>query len=61
MFVFAPARMRSSLIETIESVIDLTAFNEEVENEKSDAAQLVAIKKSVSDHLADLKIGCGNE
>lgn len=56
-----PARMRSSLIETIESVIDLTAFNEEVENEKSDAAQLVAIKKSVSDHLADLKIGCGNE
>ena len=53
--------MRSSLIETIESVIDLTAFNEEVENEKSDAAQLVAIKKSVSDHLADLKIGCGNE
>lgn len=51
-----PPRMQSALVETIESVIDRTAFNSEIEQEKRDAAKLAAIKQNVSDYLADMEL-----
>jgi ParB-like nuclease domain len=55
-----PARMQSSLIETIDSIIDPLAFNAEIDQEKRDAAHLSSIKQSVGEHLATLEIGGGN-
>ena len=51
-----PARMQSALVETIDSVIDRTAFNAEIENEKRDSSKLAAIKQNVSDYLADMEL-----
>ena len=51
-----PARMQSALVETIDSVIDRTAFNAEIENEKHDSSKLAAIKQNVSDYIADMEL-----
>ena len=48
--------MQSALVETIDSVIDRTAFNAEIENEKHDSSKLAAIKQNVSDYIADMEL-----
>ncbi|MDZ4847764.1 MAG: ParB N-terminal domain-containing protein [Pirellulaceae bacterium] len=52
-----PSRMQASLKETIESVLDIDAFNSELAEEKRDATKLSAIKASVSEHLASMDWG----
>ena len=51
-----PSLMQSAIVETIDSVIDIKAFNGELVQEKRDAGKLAAIKKSVADHLSQLDI-----
>lgn len=54
-----PSLMQSAISETIESVVDLEAFNQEIEQEKNDAAKLKSIKKLVAEFLAESQAGGG--
>ncbi len=49
-----PALMQASIAETIESVIDIQAFNRELDQEKKDAVNLATIKRSVAEQLSQI-------
>lgn len=51
-----PPKMQEALSEAIECVIDMAAFNCEIEREKQDAVTLAAVKASVTEHLTALDI-----
>lgn len=50
----APSTMQSALTSAIESVMDVVAFNEELEAEKRDAAKLACLKGEVVEFLAEV-------
>jgi len=53
----APEDLQAILQETIDSVIDVEAFNHEIDQEKQDAAFLERTRRTVSSVLGDLDLG----
>jgi hypothetical protein len=49
-----PELMQKTVQEAIEGTIDLTAFNQEITNEKQDAATLQTIKSSLQESFSDM-------
>ncbi len=49
-----PEQMQSAIVQAIESVIDLDAFNAEIVSEKSDAVTLQAMKREASEAFRDM-------
>ncbi len=56
-----PQKIQSAIAETIESLIDLKAFNQEVAKEKQDAVKLASIKSEVANQLAGCDLGGDDE
>ncbi|MDX1945240.1 MAG: ParB/RepB/Spo0J family partition protein [Pirellulaceae bacterium] len=57
----APETLQSLLDEAIRSVLDLDAFNREIEAEKNDAAQVESARKVVVEALKEINLGEGAE
>ncbi|RIK74723.1 MAG: chromosome partitioning protein ParB [Planctomycetota bacterium] len=55
----APEQLQEILREAINGVIDVDAYNAEIEAEKRDVARLTAIRKAVLDTVKDLDLGEG--
>ncbi|MBI3839790.1 MAG: ParB N-terminal domain-containing protein [Planctomycetia bacterium] len=53
----SPEALQEILRSTIESVIDRSALDEEIEAEKADAAHLEGIRRTVREALADIDLG----
>ena len=53
----APEDLQAILQETIDSVIDIEAFNHEIDQEKQDAAFLERTRRTVSSVLGDVDLG----
>lgn len=49
-----PDQLQSAIVEAIEAVIDLDAFNEEIAAEKSDAVTLKAMKNEAAESFSDM-------
>jgi len=56
-----PKLMQNVVTEAIESTLDLAAFNRELEQEKSDAAYLQALKKQITESFSGLHGNGGAE
>jgi hypothetical protein len=52
-----PNLMQREISKTIDSVIDVEAFNKEIALAKADAAQLLAIKQGVAEYLSEMDFG----
>lgn len=52
-----PADLQRTLNEAVDSVLDIAAFNREIEAEKKDAAHLDAVRRAVQQQLAGLDFG----
>jgi hypothetical protein len=50
----APQRLQAILKDAIDSILDVAAFNREVETEKQEARQLAGIRRALRDQLQDL-------
>jgi hypothetical protein len=56
-----PQQLQQWLREAIDNVLDVEAFNREVEREKEDAAQMEALRRRVARSLPDMVTDCDTE
>jgi hypothetical protein len=54
-----PSDLEQSLKDAIEEVMDLDAYNQELEAEETDSAEIVAVQKQVQQFLSSLKLDHG--
>ncbi len=57
----APADLQTILRQAIESVIDIEAYNQEVERERQDAAQLEVVRRKMHSVLGSVNLDKGRE